>query len=269
MDFLIEADELRAALAGPNPPLLLDTRKPAEYAAGHLPGAVNLSSYDRFVRSTRPADLALFRDEMAQAYSRAGVCAQRPVVVYEAETGMRAARELWILDYLGHPEARMLHGGLRAWGEAGGATTREVPPAGPTRFLPAIRDDRVISADEVLAGAASSRVLPLDVRDADEFAGRDHTACCARRGHVPGARWMEWTEFLDPDTGRYRTASDIRARMAARGIPADRVFAPYCHRGARSANTYYALRLAGFATVRNFIGSFHEWSAREELPVEA
>ena len=43
---------------------------------------------------------------------------------------------------------------------------------------------------------------------------------------------------------------------------------PYCHRGARSANTYYALKAAGLPRVRNYIGSWHEWSRDDSLPSE-
>jgi thiosulfate/3-mercaptopyruvate sulfurtransferase len=268
MDFLIEAAALRA-LAAPQSPLLLDTRKPEAYARGHLPGALNLSSYDRFVKSTRAADLADFRAEMASVYAAAGVSPDRPVVVYEDDTGMRAARELWILEYLGHRHARMLHGGLRAWVAAGGALSLEVPAARAAVFEPVADASVVIDAEDLLALSRAGRIVVLDVRDADEFAGRDHTACCTRRGHIPGAVWLEWTVLLDPGSGRIRPPDEVRAALAARGVPPDATLVPYCHRGARSANTYYALRAAGCPSVRNYIGSFHEWSARGELPVEA
>ena len=52
------------------------------------------------------------------------------------------------------------------------------------------------------------------------------------------------------------------------GVDPDSEIVPYCHRGARAANTYYALLRAGLPKVRNYIGSWHEWSARGELPVE-
>lgn len=267
MNFLIEAGELLQAGAGPAP-LLLDTRKPEAYARGHLPGALNLSSYDRFVKSTGAGDLAAFRDEMAAQYAAAGVSHQRPVVVYEDDTGMRAARELWILEYLGHPAARMLHGGLRAWSAAGGTLTQTPGEPRPTDFAPEPREEVCISAEQVLALSPSGAVVLLDVRDADEYAGRDHTACCSRRGHIPGAVWLEWTELLDPESGTFRAPEHVRALLAARGVDSDAILVPYCHRGARSANAYYALRTAGLSAVRNYIGSFHEWSARVDLPIE-
>ena len=55
--------------------------------------------------------------------------------------------------------------------------------------------------------------------------------------------------------------------LALHGLDPKIDLVPYCHRGARSANTYYALRYAGCPNVRNFIGSWHEWSARDELPI--
>jgi len=261
--FLIEATGRPAPGA-----LLIDTRKPDAYARGHLPGAVNLSTYDSFVKSTRPADLAEFRAQVASLYGAVGATRERPIVVYEDETGMRAARELWILEYLGHTNARMLHGGLKAWVAAGGVVTTEIPAIAPARFEPLPRDAIAIAADAVLAQAASGEITLLDVRDATEFAGRDNTACCARRGHIPRAVWLEWTELLDAATGRFRPPAEIAGLLKARGIAPSATLVPYCHRGARSANTYYALRYAGISTVRNYIGSFHEWSARTDLPVE-
>ncbi len=266
MVFLIDADELRRGDSGA---LVIDARKADAYARGHIPGAVHLTTYDIFVPGTRPAELAAFRADLAGRYAAAGVAADRPVVVYDDETGMRAARELWILEYLGHRHARMLHGGLKAWTAAGGALATEATPPVPARFEAGELPEAAISADEVLAMGRAGTIRILDVRDATEFAGKDHTACCARRGRIPGAAWLEWTELLDPESGRFRSREEIRAALAARGVDPGATLVPYCHRGARSANTYYALRHAGCASVRNYIGSFHDWSARSELPLEA
>jgi thiosulfate/3-mercaptopyruvate sulfurtransferase len=261
--FLIEAAERPAPGT-----LIIDTRKPDAYARGHIPGAFNLSTYDCFVKSTQPADLAEFRAQVATLYGAIGATRERSVVVYEDDTGMRAARELWIFEYLGHTNVRMLHGGLKAWVAEGGEVTTEVPTFVRSRFDPDPVEAIVIGADEVHAASASGAITALDVRDANEYAGRDNTVCCARRGHIPKAAWLEWTEFLDAATGKFKSAQAIHTLLAARGIDPRATLVPYCHRGARSANTYYALRYAGIASVRNYIGSFHEWSARADLPIE-
>ena len=44
-------------------------------------------------------------------FSLRGVTAERPVVVYEHDSGLRAARVFWLLEYLGHPHVRVLDGG--------------------------------------------------------------------------------------------------------------------------------------------------------------
>ena len=41
----------------------------------------------------------------------------------------------------------------------------------------------------------------------------------------------------------------------------------YCFKGARAANTYIALKLAGFKHLRNYYGSWNEWSRNASLPV--
>lgn len=160
----------------------------------------------------------------------------------------------------------MLHGGLAAWRAAGCALT--VEPAGEwtvgLRVRP--RPGIAIGYDEIRERLGQSDFTLLDVRDADEHAGRDRTKCCARRGHVPGSAWIEWTQFLEG--GRFRPPDAIRGLLRARGVDPESEIVPYCHRGARSANAFYALKLAGLPRVRNYIGSWHEWSARAELPIE-
>ena len=265
MDFLIEPKALQEE-ARRGDVVIVDTRKPAEYAAGHIPGAVNFSTYDTFALDTSREGLAAFARDMAARYAAAGVSSGSTVVLYEMDTGMRAARDAWILQYIGHPKVRLLHGGLAAWRAAGCTVSADAADDWTVGLRVLARASMVIGRDEIESRLGRPGMTLLDVRDVDEHAGRDRTPCCARRGAIPGAVWIEWTRFLEG--GRFKSPQAIRGLLQESGVDPESELVPYCHRGARSANTYFALRHAGLPKVRNYIGSWHEWSARAELPVE-
>ena len=132
MNAIISASELASDLAGTNPPVLLDIRwqlsvataagEPsfdgrAEYAAGHIPGAVYVDLDQELAsapgaRGRHPLpDTARF----GAAMRRAGVSAHRAVVVYDGGQGWAAARAWWLLRWSGHPDVRVLDGGLPSW----------------------------------------------------------------------------------------------------------------------------------------------------------
>jgi thiosulfate/3-mercaptopyruvate sulfurtransferase len=262
---LVECEVLRGEIER-GEVLLVDARRPLDYAKGHIPSAVSFSSYDIFATDTRPEGLKAFARDMATRYLAIGISGSRPIVVYEEDTGMRAAREAWMLQYVGHPHVRMLHGGLAAWRAKGWKLSLEAAEDWTVAFRVKERPELVIGVEEIAARLGSPDLTLLDVRDAEEHAGRDRTACCARRGRIPGSVRIEWTEFLDGI--HFRSPQAIRDLLQARGIDTGSEIVPYCHRGARSANAYFALRLAGLTRVRNYIGSWHEWSARADLPLE-
>jgi thiosulfate/3-mercaptopyruvate sulfurtransferase len=263
--FLVEPETLLATFTGLNG-LIIDARSAEAYAAGHIPGAISVSTYDYFVPNTKPEGMGAFASQAAALYGAAGISLDTPLVVYDDDTGVRVARECWLLEYLGHRNVRLLHGGLNAWRQCGGPTSTQADSSTAQQF--AIQDHSAgfVSAEEITAELGHPKRVVIDVRDEIEHDGLDHTACCERRGHVPGAVWIHWSEFLEQ--GRFKSGEAIRALLQSRGIRADDELVPYCHRGARSANAYWALRLAGYAQVRNYIGSWHEWSARPELPLE-
>ena len=265
MDFLIEPRELLEA-ARHGEVLIVDARKPAEYAKGHIPGAINFSTYDVFATDTRPGGLAAFVRDIKARYADAGISAHRTVVVYEEDTGMRAARDAWILQYFGHPRVRILHGGLVAWRAADCKLSADTASEWTVSMQVREQPGLFVGCEEIARRLGQGDVTLLDVRDAAEHAGRDRTPCCARRGRIPGSRWIEWTQFLHG--GRFKSQDAIRGLLREKGVDLNTEIVPYCHRGARSANTYYALKHAGLPRVRNYIGSWHEWSARSDLPIE-
>jgi len=84
--------------------LLLDVREPAEYAAGHLPGAVNIP---RGVLEFQIGGHPAFQgQQLAQ------------IVVY-CQSGGRSALATQALNQLGYVNAVSMAGGFKAWSENG------------------------------------------------------------------------------------------------------------------------------------------------------
>ncbi len=169
-----------------------------------------------------------------------------------------------MLEYAGSRRVFLLEGGLKAWNKSG------LPVDAGSR-MPEIRTFRIRPASKVLATAdhvaASKSGVILDVRSQGEFSGTEKRGCDERYGRIRGAEWLEWTSFLN-DGERFRNRSEMANLLKEKGLAKDREIVTYCHRGARAAAAFYALRSLGFGNVRNYIGSWHEWSARKELPVE-
>jgi thiosulfate/3-mercaptopyruvate sulfurtransferase len=119
--------------------------------------------------------------------------------------------------------------------------------------------------DDVAAAIGRPGKRILDARTIAEMDGSD-TRLSSRGGVIPSAVPVYWEDLLDPVTKTFRSADDLRALFDARGIkPSDEVIA-YCWVGHRSAVDLFALRLVGYERLRNYLGSWEEWSRRMDLP---
>ena len=132
---LVSADELsRATGEGGTPLLLIDLRPPDAFASGHIPGAVHLDLFGVSLIDTDPAPLKAFMWMIEHLFATRGVDVSTPVVVYDEQSGIRAARAFWFLEYFGHPAVRLLDGGFGAWSAAGLPVSRDAAPAKVTEW---------------------------------------------------------------------------------------------------------------------------------------
>jgi thiosulfate/3-mercaptopyruvate sulfurtransferase len=265
----VSASELLARLGEPGL-LLVDTRDEAEWRAATLPGAVRLDVYGYFI----PRSDAAGRTDLDRAawagLSAVGATEATTVVFFEARTGMVSPRGLWFHEYLGLDGGLVLDGGVEAWIAAGG---RLEPGSGPSAAItgggdgplpPKPRTTLFAGVDEVLGRSAETVIL--DVRRPTEHDGSFVHTCCARAGRIPGSVPLFYEELLSD--GHYRSPAEIAERARAAGLRPETPVVVYCHRGARAATAFYGLRLAGFAAAGSvFVGSWHEWAERRELPI--
>ena len=99
--FLATKDEVVASLGDPGA-VLVDARSPEEYAAGHIPGAVNVP----FIANARSDDPKSWKPatELRALYEAAGVAPGTRVIPY-CSTGVRSAVTAFTLDLLGYDVA--------------------------------------------------------------------------------------------------------------------------------------------------------------------
>ena len=264
---LVTPEELSSMIAGGGAkrPLLLDLRPPEAYTSGHVPGAIHIDLWGVSLIDTDPAPLDAFMWMIEHVLAVHGVTASTPVVVYDEQSGIRAARAFWFLEYLGHPSVRLLDGGFNAWTAAGYEITRDAGPPPPSDWTGTRRQETIATWRDVRVALGRSDSVILDTRSDGEYCGT--TARARRGGAIPGAVHIEWTRNLTSD-GRFKPSAELRRMYEDAGVTPDRTVITYCQGGYRAAHSYLALRLLGYPRVKNYVGSWKEWGDRDDLPVE-
>lgn len=250
---------------------LLDLRPAEDFAVGHIEGSGHVDIYGVSLNDSSEAPLNAFLAIFRVLFGARGVRHDRPVVIYDHESGERAARAVWLLAVLGHPDVRILDGGTRAWVASGNPLARlqeAPPPVDPTKAPPTPPPLKATPDMELLAtrfdvhrAIDDPHSVIVDVRRESEYRGAEKRA--RRAGTIPGAVHVFWREHLDAD-GAFRPRDEIRELYAAKGITPDKTVIPLCHGGYRSASTFIALKSLGYPRVRNYVGAWGEWGNRDD-----
>lgn len=264
---LVTPKELSGMISGTGAkaPLILDLRPPEQYTAGHIPGAIHLDLWGVSLVDTDPAPLNAFMWMIEHLFQTHGVQASTPIVVYDEQSGIRAARAFWFLEYFGHPSVRLLDGGFNAWLAGGYATTRDADPPPKSEWTGTREGKTLATHREVRQALRKPGAVILDTRSDAEYTGA--IARAKRGGAIPGAVHIEWTRNLST-SGEFKSAAELHKMYEDAGVTPDREVITYCQGGYRAAHSYLALRLLGYPRVRVYVGSWKEWGDRVELPVE-
>lgn len=269
--YLIDSRELGEQLSAVS---LIDLRPAEDFALGHIEGSRHLDLYGVSLNDSSELPLNAFLPIFRTVFGARGVTLDQPVVIYDHESGERAARAVWLLAVLGHPDVRILDGGTQAWTASGKRLVRvsDAPPppdpakAPPTQppFKGTPNLDLLATRFDVLHAIDDEQSVIVDVRRESEYRGTERRA--RRAGTIPGAVHIFWRDHLD-QKGAFRPADEIRALYASKGATPDKTIIPFCQGGYRSASTFLALKSLGYPRVRNYVSSWGEWGNREDSKI--
>jgi thiosulfate/3-mercaptopyruvate sulfurtransferase len=317
VDSTLEPAALAALLAAGPAPVLLDARwrlggPPGldRYREGHLPGARfvdldhDLAAPPRVRGAGGPGGRHPLPDADAfeAAMRRAGVDDDRPVLVYDENDSVAAARAWWLLRYFGHQQVQVLDGGYQAWLAADEPIETGPAPAPPPGTFTA-RPGHLPLLDAAGAARVAREGVLLDARAAERYRGEVEPVDPVA-GHIPDAVSAPTTENLGPG-GRFLDPEALRTRFAGLGVPATadvpaaaavpaaadvprgdpRDGAPaggvpsggaaaggavttgvYCGSGVTAAHEVLALSLAGIPAAL-YVGSWSDWITDPARPV--
>ncbi|GAL57107.1 3-mercaptopyruvate sulfurtransferase [Pseudescherichia vulneris NBRC 102420] len=239
----------------------------AEYRAGHLPGAVffdieALSDHTSSLPHMMPRPEAF-----AVAMRELGISSDKHLVIYDEGNLYSAPRAWWMLKTFGVEQVSILAGGLAGWQrdelplQQGDVTLPEA------EFEAHFDADRVKRLTDVLLISHEKTAQLVDARPAPRFnAEADEPRPGLKRGHIPGALNVPWGELVFE--GELKTTDELSAVFARQGVDLSKPIVVSCGSGVTAAVVALALETLGVDGVTLYDGSWSEWGARDDLPVE-
>ena len=239
----------------------------AEYQAGHIPGAV-FFDIEALSDHTSPLPHMMPRAEaFAVAMRELGVSSDKHLVVYDEGNLFSAPRAWWMLRTFGVERVSIVAGGPEGW------RRDELPleqglPALPEGEFDANFDPQVIKRlTDVLLVSHEGSAQIVDARPAGRFNGQvAEPRPGLRSGHIPGALNVPWTELVI--NGELKTTDELNEIFARQGVDFERPIIASCGSGVTAAVVVLALTTLGVNGVSLYDGSWSEWGARTDLPIE-
>jgi len=263
LDRLVSIDWLTGKASDANV-VVADLRTKAKYDAGHIPGAVWLSTAEFNQKKGDIGELAS-AEQIAAALGKAGIKPEHTIVLYDDQGSLWSTRIAWSLDVYGHKDSRVLNGTWTAWEAAKKPVSKDVParPATQYAFTAKPNANLIVNMEQMVAAVGDPSKIVCDSRTADEYAGRDLRAPAKAGGRVPGAKNLNYSDAVTK-TGEFLPIADLKKLYDTAGIVAqdNQTIFTYCQSGIRAAHAWFVLKeLIGYPSVAVYDGSWEEYGS--------
>ncbi|MCL7989317.1 sulfurtransferase [Sphingobacterium sp. lm-10] len=234
-----------------------------------IPDSVFMDIEEKFSDHSNPlphtfVDAAKFEKE-AQAL---GINRDSILVIYDRWGVYSSPRAWWMFRAMGHENTFVLQGGLPAWKEqhlpivSKHLDTATLPHG---NFIANPQPNFWKSKAEILKGLKDQENTIIDARSASRFAGTSQEPRAGlRSGHIPGAQNLPFDQVLSDI--QYKDSSALKAIFDPLIGEKPVVFS--CGSGISAAIIALAAYQLGYEDLAIYDGSWAEWGADENVPVE-
>lgn len=272
-EYLVDTEWVANHLNDPNVRIIESDEDPLLYPMGHIPGAVQVDWFSTLQHPLRRDFLT--KEQFEEVASKLGITNDTTVVFYGDKSNWFACYALWLFQYYGHENVKIMNGGRAKWEQENRPLVKEVPEYPRTTYS-AKEADKSIRAfrDDVFKHLETKQPL-VDVRSPKEYSGElTHMPNypqegATRGGHIPGAVSIPWSQAVNEADSTFKTPEELRAIYEGKNVNADGDVIAYCRIGERSSLTWFVLKyLLGYEKVRNYDGSWTEWGNLVDAPIE-
>ena len=238
----------------------------AEYASGHIPGAVffdqdAIADHSSGLPHTIPSP-----QSFAAEVGKLGISETDTIVVYDGPGIFTAPRVWWLFRIMGAKNVFVLDGGIDGWRKEGRPLQTDLPEPAPAVFHPSFNSDAVTSFEDMCSVVSTGSRQIADARSAGRFTGEEaEPRAGMRSGHMPGARSMPSGSFSVE--GRFKDLASLRRHFEESGIDLTKPVVTSCGSGITAAIITLGLHSLGHEDNTLYDGSWSEWGGRDDTPV--
>ncbi|MGB7873393.1 MAG: sulfurtransferase [Anaerolineales bacterium] len=272
-EYLVETDWVTEHLNDPNVRIIESDEDALLYRMGHIPGAIQVDWFTTLQHPVRRDFLT--KEQFEDFCSKAGIANDTTLVFYGDKSNWFACYALWVFEYYGHKNVKIMNGGRAKWELEKRPMEKGLPSYPSTSYKAKEPDESIRAFREQVFTQVDAKKPMVDVRSPQEYTGEllhmpnYPQEGATRGGHIPGAVNIPWSMAVNEADSTFKTPEELRSLYEGQDIKPDRDIIAYCRIGERSSLTWFVLKyLMGYPNVKNYDGSWTEWGNLVGAPIE-
>ena len=253
--------------------VIIDLRKSDDFKENHIRGALNIQRFNIIDSTLDYGGILASRESLVKLFSLLGVKNSDKIIIYDNKGGCEAARLWWILKTYGHQNTVILDGDYSSLLNMSNLISNETVNKIASNYLFPTNEnyDYYASIDEVKIAIEDTNTILLDTRTIEEYLGGIQKNGAYRKGRIPTSIHLDWANSINYDGDKkFKSIKNLAYDFNKIGVTKDKKIIVYCQSGVRSAHTTFVLtQLLGYPNVKNYDGSWIEWSYNKSLPIDS